>query len=105
VIVNIDLRTSVLLSVQRALVGEITREMRAVSVEWSAEQVLLRVFTDGALPEQAKEDFDAGVVTQVIADLPFATGDNPRVDVEFIQCDPPASLPPVGEFVFGRAES
>jgi hypothetical protein len=98
-----DLRTRVLLSVQRALLGEITPEMRAVEVEWSPERILLRVFTEGEASEEVREDFDASAVTQVVADFPEPDRDDPRVEFEFVRCDSPARIPVRGTLVFSRA--
>ena len=98
-----DLRARVLLSVQRALLGEITPEMRAVEVEWSPERILLRVFTEGEASEQVREDFDAAVVTQVVADFPEPDRGDPRVELEFVRCDAPDHVPVRGTLVFARA--
>ena len=100
---DIDLRVRVLLSVQRALVGEITPEMRAVSVEWSPKEVLLRVFVDGLVADQIRDDFDASVVTQIMADFIHSERCEPPIEFEFIRVDDPVPIPNVGTFVFGRA--
>jgi hypothetical protein len=99
----IDLRTRVLLSVQRALLGEITPEMRAVEVEWSPECILLRVFTEGEANDKLQEEFDASAVTQIVADFPEPDRNDPRVEFDFIRCDAPARIPVRGVLVFCRA--
>jgi hypothetical protein len=98
-----DLGTRVLLSVQRALLGEITPEMRAITVAWSPAEIRLRVFVDGPVSDAAMADFDASAVTQVVAEFSYPERGNPRVEFEFVRIDPPAPVPAVGTFVFARA--
>lgn len=54
---------------QQALVGEVTAQMRFIAVECSPERIHLIVWHDGALPESVAEDFDAGAITEVVADF------------------------------------
>ena len=98
-----DLRTRVLSSVRRALGGEITPEMRAVTVEWCPETVRLHVYVDGPVSELACDDFDDGAVARVLGDLADLKSGLPRVDHEFIRIDAPVPLPARGEIVFARA--
>jgi hypothetical protein len=44
-------RTMVLLSIQRALLGEVFPALRAVSVEWADRSVKFVAFVDGPLEE------------------------------------------------------
>ena len=88
-----DIRIRVLLSVQRALVGEIIPEMRAVDVESSQARIVIRVFTEGDASESVREDFDAGMVTQVVADFPYPGQEDPTVAFEFVRCDSPNRVP------------
>jgi len=44
---DVDLRAQVLLSVQRALLGCITADMRLISVEWSPFRIHFHVYVDG----------------------------------------------------------
>ena len=99
-----DLRTRVLLSLQRALLGEVTPEVRAVAVAWSAERITIRVYTCGEAPAVLRDEFDASVVTQVVADFSHPEGGGPEVAVQFERCDPPAPLPDGGQLVYARAE-
>jgi hypothetical protein len=101
----LDLRSRVLLSIQRALVGEITPEMRAIDVEISEKRILVRVFTEGALSDKLREDFDAGAMTQLVADFPEPDKADPQIILEFIRCDTPAPVPVRGVLVFGRVET
>ena len=99
-----QLRIAVLLSIQRALLGEITSEMRAIAADWSAEQIVIRVYTDGDTPNSIRDDFDSSVVTQVVADFPHPERGDPMVSYEFVRHDSPAPLPQWGNLVFARAE-
>lgn len=97
------LRRNVLLSVQRALVGEITPEMRAIEVELAPGRILIRVFTDGEPAETLQDDFDAGMVTQVVADFPYPENGDPEVALEFVRCDSPKPVLVRGLLVFALA--
>lgn len=101
-------RHSVVWSVQRAIHGEISPGMRAVSVCWDAQRILIRVFYDGPWPKEVEEDFDAGAVTQVVADFPYPDRDDPKVLYEFISLDCHTPLPVAGdeseEYLYVRPE-
>jgi hypothetical protein len=86
-------RANTLLSLQRALLGEITPGMRAVSVRWSSRQILIRVFHDGPWAALVEEDFDASAVTQVVADFPNPEQGDPEILYEFVRLDGDARLP------------
>lgn len=98
-----ELRNRVLLSVQRALVGEITPTMRAIEVEFAPARILIRVFTDGDAHEAVRKDFDAGAMTQVVADFPDPDAGDPQVEFEFVALPSPAAIPVRGVLVFARA--
>jgi hypothetical protein len=99
------LRTRALLSVQRALVGEVHLGMRAIEVEISAQLITIRVFTDGDATEEIREHFDAGAVTQVVADFPHPERGDPIVGFEFVRCDRPEAVPVAGTLVFAFADT
>src|SRR3954469_25643840 len=99
-----ELRIKVLLSLQRALLGAITPEMRAVAVQWLPNRIAIRVYTDGEPPAVVRENFDAAVVTQVASDFPFPERGDPSVESEFARCDAPTRLPDWGHLVYARAE-
>lgn len=99
-----ELRISVLLSVQRALVGEITKEMRAISVEWSAERIQVWVYVDGPIDKEAQEEFDASVMTQIVSDFPDVGKGDPAANFVFVQCDAPQRLDYRGWWVYARKE-
>ena len=97
-----SLRSSVLLSVQRALVGEIDPYMRAVSVEWDESRIRIHVYYDGLVTDEALGDFDAGAVTQVVADFPYPEREDPSVEFDMLRCDSPSPVPARGVLVFAR---
>jgi hypothetical protein len=101
--VPVDLRTSILLSVQRALVGELTREMRAVEVVLTTTRAVVRVFTEGELSAKLREDFDAGAIAQVVADFPYLGERHPQIECEFVRCDFPDKVPVEGILVHALA--
>ena len=102
--VDVDLRRRVLLSVQRALVGDVTPQMRYVAVEVSSERIHIIVWHDGAVPSGVTADFDASAVTQVVADFPHPDQHDPHVSFEFVRCDSPQRPEFRGTLVYGRSE-
>ena len=99
-----ELRTRVLRAAQEALVGEVSPEMRAIEVERNLAKVTLRVFTDGSAPDQLREDFDASVVTQFMANFTDLQP-MPQIDFEFVRCDAPQTIPVRGRLVSARADT
>src|SRR4051794_28718007 len=97
-----EFRTRVLLAAQQALVGEVSPQMRAIEVEWNIAKVILRVFTDGESTEQLRQDFDASVVTQFMANFTDLRP-MPQIDFEFVRRDTPQTIPVRGRLVFARA--
>jgi hypothetical protein len=93
-----DLRVKVLLSIQRALLGEITDCMRAISVSFSLELIDIRIYTEGDASDETRDDFDAAVITQVIADL----DSDAAVIHRFERCGTPSQIPFFGVCVFAR---
>ncbi len=97
-----QLRVRVLLSVQRALLGEISPDMRAISVHWSPTEICLRVYADRETTQETEEAFDAGAITQIIADFPYPDRGDPVVGFEFIRVDPASPIALQGQLVFAR---
>jgi len=66
---NTELRTRVLLSLQRALVGMVTLNMQAVFVSWSSISIHARVLFNKPI---SPSDFELTslIETEVIADFP-----------------------------------
>lgn len=98
------LRGRVLLSLQRALVGEVTPQMRYIGVEHSPARIHILIWHDGELAAVVREYFDASVVTQVVSDFTGAEYEGIEVTYEFIQVDAPARPALRGTLVYGRSE-
>lgn len=101
----LPLRIRALLSVQRALVAEVHPSMRAIEVEIAEERITIRVFTDGEASEEVRADFDAGAVTQVVADFPDRESGDPSIALEFVRCDRPRAIPLRGTLVFALTDT
>jgi hypothetical protein len=84
-----ELRVRLLLSIQRALLGEVTPNIRAVTAQIGAQTIVLRWIIDGGISDSFKHDLSV-VGTKVVAD--FATH---QIAEEFIRCD---SSHAMGEF-------
>jgi hypothetical protein len=99
-----DISHRVLPSIVRALVGEITEDMRAIAfaVDWPARLIEIRVYTQGEASDETKEDFDASAITQIVADFSFPEKGDPMVTFSFQRCDEPSLIPNWGSFVFAR---
>jgi hypothetical protein len=78
----------VLLSLQRAMLGEVFAGLRALGVSWDSKQVRIRAVVDGDVQPDDIESIGL-IETEVIADLP----DSISVVTETIRCDSPSPLP------------
>ena len=76
-----QLRVRLLLSIQRALLGEVTPNIRAVTATIDAGTIVLRWIVDGEISEHMKLDLGR-VGAKVVVD--FSTH---RIAEEFIRCD------------------
>jgi hypothetical protein len=65
--INKQLKTEVFLSIQRALLGAISPEVRAITVQFK-KKVIITVIIDGPLSEDILERFSV-VETEVMADF------------------------------------
>lgn len=92
-------RESVLLSLQRALLGEVFPALRAVTVEWSESAVKFVAYVDGEL-EDADSDSLSAVAAEVSADFPPSV----EVDYEVVRRDGPAPIQDSRLRVFRRRE-
>ncbi|WP_340104173.1 hypothetical protein [Rhodohalobacter sp. 8-1] len=99
-----SLRVSTLLSVQRALVGEIIPAFRLISVEYSEAEIKIWVYHDGKINANEIEEFDSSVITEVVADFPYPDDSDPKVELEFVRLDYPEKIKPEGWPVYGRRE-
>jgi hypothetical protein len=94
-------RSSVLLSLQRAMLGEVFPALRGVSVMWDRQNIQIAAYVDGP-PTMADEESVSEIETQVMADFlePIV------VESEIIRQDSSSPLPNVanGIWVFRRRE-
>ena len=67
-----DMRTNVLLSVQRALVGHIGTAVRAIMCRWTIDEIHVRVVFDGEISDDDAEAISEAE-TEVIADFSSET--------------------------------
>jgi len=78
--------------------------MRGIAVQWSPEQIAVRVYTDGKSTAEAQDEFDAAVMTQLTADFATPERGGPTLGFEFVECRAPAPLPDWGCLAYARAE-
>ena len=93
-------RTLVLLSLQRALLGEVFASLRAVTVEWSDSMVKFWAYVDGPSTTEDEESLSC-VSAEVAAD--FWPG--VLIDYEIIRCDAPQAIPDSRTRVYSRRET
>jgi len=91
-------RSAVFLSIQRALLGEVSSALRGVSVDWDHQTINIRSYFDSEISEDDRESMSS-VQTEVLADFP-----SHGVNMEIIRLDVPAELPQ-GMFIYVRRES
>ena len=84
-----DIRTALLLSVQRALLGAVAPDLRAVSCGWAGTEITLRFVFDGEIAEANTEAAQI-VGAEVIADFPAAW----TIREDIVRLDYPADLRP-----------
>jgi hypothetical protein len=95
-----DLRARLLLSVQRALLGEVTSNMRAVTCSAGRSKIDLRWIIDGDVSDELKDALSA-IGAEVIADFP-----SHRICGEVVRCDAPSDIKALylDELVYLRKE-
>jgi len=91
----------VALSIQRALIGEILPQFRAICLSIADDAVTVTISHDGALPQGTAEDLDSAL-TQVYADFPELGGSNLTLHLGFERHDTPSAIPIVGTPIFAR---
>lgn len=64
----VELRISVLLSIQRALLGAITPNIRGIACAWNKSKITIYCYFDGEITEEDEDSMDC-VATEVIADF------------------------------------
>jgi hypothetical protein len=95
-----SLRPRILLSVQRALLGEISTFLRGITCEWDETKITINCYFDGDPSEADQESMDT-VAAEVTADFP-----NHAVEIEYFRVDAPKPLPtaPHSTWVYRRKE-
>lgn len=83
------LRTELLLSLQRALIGAVPASLRAVTCDWDETTVTLRYIFDGPVQPDDKDGLWA-VGSDVVADF----SDTMALDEQIVRADHPAALAP-----------
>lgn len=84
---------------QRALLGEITQNVRAVTVEYDATNIHIEVFFDGEISDDDRETVLL-VDTEVLAEFPA----HHRVHTVGIRRDAPAPIPKDRLWAYYRRE-
>lgn len=92
-------RTLVLLSLQRALLGEVFPALRAVTVEWSDKLVKFWAYVDGPIADEDLESLSV-ISAEVAAD--FWSGVD--VDYEVVRLDWPTPIEDSRTRAFRRRE-
>jgi hypothetical protein len=93
------MRSRALLSIQRALLGEVFPALRAVTIEWQPDLVKFYAYVDGAISDEDAESMSC-VSAEVAADF-SASAD---VDHEVIRLDAPRPIGDARTWVFKRRE-
>ena len=90
-------RTSVFLSVQRAFLGEITADIRAIAVSY-LDSIQVTVYFEGSISESRLEDLSC-VETEIMCDFP-----DDKVQLKVISNTNSSPLKIAGELVYSRKE-
>ena len=98
---DISSQSMLLLSLQRALLGEVHPELRQASIEadQTSQTVRLRFEYDGIPSDGAKESCSCAA-TEVIADFPAPW----RLDEQHLSALAPSPLEPLAHVAYRRAE-
>lgn len=92
-------RTTVMLSLQRALLGEVFPSLRMLTVEWTCDRVFFYAYVDGAISENDSESLSC-ISAEVAADY----WDDIEIDYEAIRIDYPAKITDSRTRVYHRRE-
>lgn len=93
-----DLRARLLLSAQRAFLGEIPSNLRAVVLDVILPRVMVRCYVDGSTEGVTEDLWSVG--TEMLADF----DPNLEIRVDVIRLDSPNPVPEGGLWVFSRKE-
>jgi hypothetical protein len=93
------------LSVVRALLGEVTPCILAVSVDNRSGSLTVWVYTDRPMSPNEQEDFDACVMTQVVSDFPDEVSSGKvKTGCRFMTVQMPSKVNAEGQLVFMRKD-
>jgi hypothetical protein len=94
-----DIRPRVLLSVQRALLGEVFPALRGVAVGWDEHTIRIACYIDGPV-SPADQDGLSGVESEVMADF----SEDYEVRLDALRCDEPTEMMPLQAWAYRRRE-
>lgn len=97
---QINLRTKVILSANRALLAAVTPNLRGVTIDYNPEVLLLRAYFDQGATEEEKELIDIAL-SEMIADLHY---DIKTCQYEPVELAAPAKLTGLKDWVYMRYE-
>jgi hypothetical protein len=92
-------RLDVLFSVQRALLGEVRPNLRAVTANYDDCHVLVTLYFDGPISDGDRET-TSEIETEVIAYFPSTI----EVRANWIRADAPGRIDDAGLWIFARKE-
>jgi hypothetical protein len=95
----IEIRNSVILSVQRALLGEVSPALRGVTVGWNDNSINILCFFDGFISEEDREAMSC-VETEVMADFSEF-----EIKLSPLRCDAPKQMKSLDAWVYRRSEN
>ena len=81
-----ELRVRLLLSIQRALLGRVTPNIRAVTAAIDKSTITLRWLMDGEVTDDLEDDLST-VGAEVVADF-----ESHQIAEEFLRCDAPRPM-------------
>ncbi len=84
---KLELGASVLLSIQRALLGEITPNIRGITCAWSKSEIKIRCYFEGEITDENEESMDC-VEGEIMADFPNIK----LIDLKCLTINMPESL-------------
>lgn len=83
---ELSLRRMLLISIQQALLREITPNIRGITCGWDEHQIIIKFYFDGNFTEEEREAMEC-IATEVIASIP-----DYGISVECQRLDAPESL-------------
>jgi hypothetical protein len=83
---NKELRIKVLLSLQVALLGKISPNIRGITCSWDFSKIIIRCIFHGKIDEEDRDSMEIAC-TEVMADFP-----DHDVEIEYLRADASESL-------------